>query len=83
MGLECRLVPPHAGKWWSFQVSTSPPEHIPPEVRETLLSVMNTPLVRRAKPFLQGDCLGWLMIEFWTDSENDIVNAASFMESSL
>lgn len=71
-------------KGWSFQVSAITSEyHLNPEIRETLLSLMNTPFARRAKPFLQGDCFGWLMVEFWTDDEKIIAEVASFFESGL
>jgi len=81
--MKIDLVAPHMDKGWSFQVSETYPTPLAPEIRESLLRLMDTPLARRAKPFLQGDCLGWLMVEFWTDNENDILNAASFFENGL
>jgi hypothetical protein len=83
--MKIELVAPHMNKGWSFQVSATieNPPHLPPEIRESLLSLMNTPIARRANPFLQCDCLGWLMVEFFTDNEDAIITAASFFETSL
>lgn len=78
------IAPDSIGKGWSFQIfATENPPHLSSEIRESLLSLLNTPIVRRAKPFLQGDCLGWLMVEFWTDDEDAILTAANFLEISL
>lgn len=77
------LIPPHMDKGWAFTVSAIPPEQIPSELRESLLILMGTPIAKRANPFLQSDCLGWIMIEFWIDDENTIANVAAFFESNL
>lgn len=84
--MKIELVEPKSDKGWNLQVISQDKlmaAHAWEEIRETLLSLINTPLVKRAKPFLQGDCLGWLMVEFWTDNENDILNAATFIETGL
>lgn len=77
------LVPPHFDKGWSFQIKSEKGAILNPEIRQTLLSVMNTPVARRAHPFLQGDHPEWLMVEFWTNDEKVIAEVASFFESSL
>lgn len=81
---KIELCNPHMGKGWSIQISATPPHHtLPEEIRPSLLSLMRTPIVQRAKPFLQGDCLGWLMVEFHTDNEDAILTAAAFISTAL
>ena len=77
------LIEPFMDKGWSFQIKTSDYSPLDPIIRESLLSLINTPLVRRAKPFLQGDTECWLMVEFWTDNEDHIIAAANFLNESL
>ena len=82
--IEIKLCEPHGDKGWSFQVfATNTPPILAPDIRDSLVSLIRTPLARKAKPFLQGDCVGWLMVEFWTDNESDIAMVSAFLERSL
>lgn len=82
--MKMDLIAPIGDKGWSFQISAmGNPPHLAPKIRESLLILLNTPIVKRAQPILQGDCMDWLMVEFCTDDENAIVTAANFLEKSL
>ncbi len=82
--MKTELVAPHMDKGWSFQVTASEPFTIDfCDIRGTLLSLMDTPIARRARPFLQSDCSDFLMVEFWTDDEKVIAETAAFFENGL
>lgn len=82
--MKIELCNPQMDKGWSLQISATPPNYIlPEEIRPSLLSLIRTPIVQRARPFLQGDCLEWLMVEFHTDNEDAIVTAAAIISNAL
>lgn len=82
--MKIELCEPILDKNWNIQISAIPPIYnLPDEIRPTLLSLIKTPIVQRANPFLQGDCLGWLMVEFHTDNEDAIITAATFIYNSF
>lgn len=82
--MKISLEAPVMDKHWSFQIladSENPP-HIDSEIRDSVLRMMRSPVVKRANPFLQDDCLGWLMIEFWTEDENAIIEASTLLQET-
>lgn len=84
--MKIALLPPALDKNWCLEITTfgeNPPCHLPPEIRESLLILMGTPVVKRANPFLQCDTRDYLLVEFWTDNEVMIATAAAFLEASL
>ncbi|MBU9199981.1 hypothetical protein KTD31_01010 [Burkholderia multivorans] len=66
-----KLVPPHLDKHWSFQMVNPTEEEV-----GVIRAAFHVSAVKAANPFLQGCSKDWLMVEFWTDSKDE-VDAAS------
>lgn len=71
--LKIDLLLPSGDKNWGISFSDDI-QHFPDDFREKILSIF--PQIKEAKPFLQYDCLGYIFVEFWTDDEEKILNAA-------
>jgi hypothetical protein len=76
--LVARLVPGRGDKNQSFQAM-----YVSEEQRVRLIAQMQEPEVQAARPFRQGDNLGWMMIEFWVDNEEVIETAAKSLAKSI
>ncbi|MBI6885757.1 hypothetical protein [Pseudomonas putida] len=78
MAMIAKLVPPHMDKHHSFQVV-----NISKDDRDTILSMFRKPSVEKARPFLQGDSRGWVMVEFWSKDEEAIKAASDALAKSI
>lgn len=81
-GMKISLEAPTMDKGWSFQILADSTNGMP-EIRDSILRMLRTPIVKRANPFLQGDCPEWLMIEFWTNDENAIIEASIILQETV
>ena len=69
---RAELVPPSMDKGWSVQFF-----NVTPDIRNLVIGgVLNAASRTQAKPFLQGNFDGWMMVEFWTDDEDAILAGA-------
>lgn len=71
-----KLVPPHLDKHWSFQM-VNPTEADAGQIR----AAFQANVVKAAHPFLQGCTRDWLMVEFWTDSKEEVDAACAHLSS--
>ena len=82
--MEAKLTPPECGKNWSVHFLG-----LTEQVRNKILSAFHRmaynheSMFKKANPFLQGDSDGWMMIEFWTDNQNSIIDACLELENTL
>ena len=67
-----RLVPPRADKHWSFQMVRASKDDV-----RRIQGAFTADGIIEAKPFLQGNDGGWVMVEFWTWDKAIIHAAAS------
>lgn len=51
----------------------------------TMMSLFNNPSFRVCRPFMQGwdPHSGWMMVEFWTDNQDHILEACLKFEQSF
>jgi len=69
-----KLVSPHMDKGWSLQFFDCDEK-----VRNSVIgTVMDANTRVGCRAFLQGDFEGWMMVEFWTDDEDRILQAAEY-----
>ena len=73
-----KLVPPSGDKGWSFQVTNRRKQDV-----QMVRVAMDTPAVKQAQPFLQGETPDWLMVEFWVRDKELIVAASKIIARAL
>jgi hypothetical protein len=75
-----KLIPPSGDKNFSFQVIG-----INQEQKTKLFGAINSlkSMHPDLKPFIQGNSGNWVMIEFWTDNVDSIMEASVFLSKIL
>lgn len=79
--ITAKLVPPECGKNWSLQFFGVPyPENnkngcvsLQPERSNIWCLCKYFGAIHKTNPFLKGDACDWIIIEFWTSNEDEIL----------
>jgi hypothetical protein len=74
LDMEVKLFPPRNDKNWNIQLIGAPTDQF--ARRKLIAELMRISVSCDTSPFLQGNYGDWIMIEFWTYSESNILDAA-------